>query len=79
MFGDAFGHGGHERRAADVAHLRTVGDEGDFLIGLDHAHSHARRGDVDKRRLREGGLKCAETIDGQVIHLDADARCLRQA
>ena len=54
MLGQPFFDSRHQRRAANVANLRAVGDELDLFCAFDHAHGHAGHADIDKLDVGQG-------------------------
>ncbi|MDT4846894.1 hypothetical protein FQZ97_809370 [compost metagenome] len=65
-------------RPADIGDACAVADDRVFLGGLDHAHAHARRGDVDQLGVGVARGQLVAVLQVQVVELDADTPGLRQ-
>ncbi|MNI31197.1 hypothetical protein D3C73_850720 [compost metagenome] len=64
----------HHRRTANVGHPRTVANERLFFGGLDHAHAHAGRTDVQQLGPWVAGSELGMVLQVEVVVLHADTR-----
>ncbi|MNQ94943.1 hypothetical protein D3C85_1104830 [compost metagenome] len=65
-------------RTADVRDARAMTDDRVFFGGLDHAHTHARCGDIHQLSLRIAAGEFVAIEQVQMVEFDADAPGLGQ-